>query len=360
MKHYMKVVLTVILFILFVKVNLHGQIAVVDGNINEWNLTDDFYADMHRAGKTSKKVETKIYLRWECPEQIMYVLVLQAENTIPILTTDANDETFVKVDNVKMVDGGVGDDGTAPDFTWVETPFLGNSNYAKGWEASFPLIEGDYSFLVHNNVYDDGESQTASVEFEIELDCDEPLPVELTSFSVNVSNNIAQLNWETATEVNNYGFEIQRQSENSLWGKVGFVEGHGNSNSPKHYSFNDAVSHNGEYSYRLKQIDIDGQYEYSDVIETKLSVTNEFVLNKNYPNPFNPTTMITYSIPQDGIVVLSIYDVLGNEVAILENGYKAAGSYSNSFDATNLTSGIYFYTIRFGNYFDTNKMLLMK
>lgn len=192
-----------------------------------------------------------------------------------------------------------------------------------------------------------------------------PLPVEMTSFSAKINNNLAELNWETATEVNNYGFEVERkilkQVQNENWEKIGFVEGHGNSNSPKYYSFIDnSLNVSGEYSYRLKQIDIDGKFEYTDVVNIKLAAPNDFNLGQNYPNPFNPTTSISYSIPEDSQVEISIYDVLGKEVAVLENEYKSAGAYSKSFNASNLSSGLYFYTIRAGNYVSTKKMLLAK
>ena len=190
---------------------------------------------------------------------------------------------------------------------------------------------------------------------------DSPLPVELTEFSAEFVENNMKLEWETATEVNNYGFEIERTSEKNDWSKVGFVEGHGNSNSPKYYSFSDnSLNESGEYSYRLKQIDIDGSFEYSDIVNINLSAPNNFKLSQNYPNPFNPITSINYSVSDDSYVVLIVYDILGNEVAVLENGYRAAGSYNRTFDASNLGSGLYFYSIKAGNYSSTMKMLLMK
>jgi hypothetical protein len=185
------------------------------------------------------------------------------------------------------------------------------------------------------------------------------LPVELTTFTASISNNSVKLLWETETEVNNFGFDVERK--NQEWEKIGFEEGHGNSNSPKYYSFTDkSIEASGKYLYRLKQVDIDGTFEYSDEVEISLGSPNNFELAQNYPNPFNPTTSISYSIPNDGNVTLSIYDVIGNEVAVLVNGNKSAGTYSQNFDASNLTSGIYFYTIRADNFVETKKMLLIK
>ncbi|MDX1702598.1 MAG: T9SS type A sorting domain-containing protein [Melioribacteraceae bacterium] len=190
---------------------------------------------------------------------------------------------------------------------------------------------------------------------------DGPLPVEMTSFSVNVNNNLAELNWETATEVNNYGFEVQRAYEALDWNKIGFVEGHGNSNSPKSYSFKDAsVSESGKYYYRLKQIDIDGQYEYSDVVEIDFATPMDYNLNQNYPNPFNPSTTISYSIPEQTFLKLTVYNVFGEEVQQLVNGVQEAGSYTIGFNGENLASGMYFYTLETDKFTATKKLLLLK
>ncbi|MCB0742445.1 MAG: T9SS type A sorting domain-containing protein [Ignavibacteriae bacterium] len=202
-----------------------------------------------------------------------------------------------------------------------------------------------------------------------------PLPVELTTFSANVNNNKVQLNWETATEVNNYGFEVERQnaevsSQKSEWEKVGFVEGHGNSNSPKFYQYSDAsLNTSGKYYYRLKQIDIDGKYEYSEMVEINISSPDDFSLSQNYPNPFNPTTKIKYSIPSnnltagnngDVLVTLKIYDILGKEIKTLVNENQSAGIYEVDFNAHQLSSGMYFYTLQAGEFRQTNKMILTK
>ena len=195
-----------------------------------------------------------------------------------------------------------------------------------------------------------------------------PLPVELTSFTANADENKVLLNWETASEVNNYGFEIQKQEVRSKkleegWEKVGFVEGHGNSNSPKEYSFIDQEYDQDQeiIRYRLKQIDFDGKFEYSEVVEVEVNVLpTEFSLSQNYPNPFNPSTSIEYTVPSNEYVNLKVYDVLGNEVAVLVNGAKEAGSYKVSFDASSLSSGVYFYKIQAGSFNQVRKMMLVK
>ncbi|MFZ1289323.1 MAG: T9SS type A sorting domain-containing protein [Melioribacteraceae bacterium] len=203
-----------------------------------------------------------------------------------------------------------------------------------------------------------------------------PLPVELTSFSANVEENNVLLNWETATEVNNYGFEIERQNsevsrKNSAWERISFVEGNGNSNSPIYYFYKDnSITNSGKYLYRLKQIDIDGKFEYSDVIETIISAPENFELAQNYPNPFNPSTTIKYSIPsnvknESSNVKILIYDILGKEIATLVNEKQNSGNYevefnSNSGNFRNLPSGIYFYTLQMGRFTKTQRMILLK
>ncbi|MCX6151890.1 MAG: T9SS type A sorting domain-containing protein [Ignavibacteriales bacterium] len=135
------------------------------------------------------------------------------------------------------------------------------------------------------------------------------------------------------------------------WGKVGFVNGNGNSNSPKEYSFIDKNVLNGNYSYRLKQIDNDGQYKYSGEIEVDVNILPiEFSLSQNYPNPFNPSTTLKYSLPNTSNVELRIYDLLGREVKTLVSGYQSAGYKEIVWDGRNNTdeqvsSGIYIYKL---------------
>ncbi len=209
-------------------------------------------------------------------------------------------------------------------------------------------------------------------------DRNQPLPVELTSFTAALKSSATGepnviLNWATATEVNNYGFEIesqilkqasqptrQVQNDNDQWEIIGFVEGHGNSISPKEYTFTDKAHEAGKYTYRLKQIDFDGKFEYSDVVEVNVESIKDFSLDQNFPNPFNPSTMIKYSIPTKEFVSLKIYDILGNEVVDLVNENKEAGNYEVSFDASNYPSGLYIYSISAGSFNQVRKMMLVK
>jgi len=195
-----------------------------------------------------------------------------------------------------------------------------------------------------------------------------PLPVELTSFSAQANSNNVELSWVTATEVNNYGFDIERKIDENNWEKVAFIEGHGNSNSTKYYSYNDkGIATVGKVFYRLKQLDIDGTFEYSKTIEVVIDAPNSFKLVQNYPNPFNPTTTIQYSIPNvktlhatSQPVQLKIYDELGKEITTLVNEQQKPGVYKVQFDASNLSSGIYYYQLKSKNFSKIKKMLLLK
>src|SRR3989339_70192 len=197
-------------------------------------------------------------------------------------------------------------------------------------------------------------------------------PVELISFSGDVNLNDVTLNWITASEINNSGFEIHRKQVlshqssvgNTEWEILGFINGNGTTTEPQAYSFVDENLSAGKYQYRLKQIDFDGTFEYSNIIEIAINSPTKFSLAQNYPNPFNPSTKIKWQSPVSGWQTLKVYDVLGNEVATLINEYRPAGSYEVKFDASsgirNPVSGIYFYQLKAGNYSDTKKMLLLK
>lgn len=189
------------------------------------------------------------------------------------------------------------------------------------------------------------------------------LPVELTSFSGSFVEDYTLLKWTTATELNNYGFEIEKRTgSNSSWEKIGFVDGNGNSNSPKVYEFIDSKIDSSILTYRLKQIDIDGSFEFSNEIEISIAnlKPNNFDLSQNYPNPFNPSTEISFQIPNSGVISLKVYDILGNEVSTLINKWAEAGKYQVKFNAEHLTSGIYIYELRSSETRLTRKMLLVK
>jgi hypothetical protein len=188
-----------------------------------------------------------------------------------------------------------------------------------------------------------------------------PLPIELNKFTAGTNGCNVNLNWETKTEINSSIFQIERAKQSSQsWIKVGEIVASGNSNSPKEYSFVDNNLKAGDYSYRLKQIDADGKFEYSKTITAQIFTIDNYALLNNYPNPFNPSTTIEFQIPDRNFVTLKICDMLGTEVATLVNEEKPAGRYELTFDASNLSSGTYFYILRAGDYQAMKKMILVK
>ncbi len=187
-------------------------------------------------------------------------------------------------------------------------------------------------------------------------------PVELISFTAAVDANKITLSWKTATEVNNYGFEIQRSNDNKNFVPVGFVKGSGTTAEPHTYSYVDNIR--GNFYYRLKQVDFNGAFEYSSVVEVS-TLPETYLLFQNYPNPFNPSTKIKFVIPpvtsgKSSFVNLKVYDVLGREVATLVNEEKHPGSYEIEFNGSSLSSGIYFYRLSASNFTQTKKLILMK
>jgi endonuclease I len=191
-------------------------------------------------------------------------------------------------------------------------------------------------------------------------------PVELVSFTASEQFNAVTLNWRTATEQNNNGFDIERGNiKNSggdiIYSKIGFIKGSGNSNSYKEYTFTDKPAVSGKYYYRLIQNDNNGDFKMSDAVEVNFKpAVKGYYLDQNYPNPFNPSTIISYTVPSSSNVKITIFNTLGQSVRILENEHKEAGTYQITFDAGNLNSGTYFYKIEAGEFSQTKKMCLVK
>jgi hypothetical protein len=190
------------------------------------------------------------------------------------------------------------------------------------------------------------------------------LPVELTSFSAAINNNTVNLNWNTATEINNKGFEIQRKSSGYNFISVAFVKGNGTATTTNNYSWSEELQ-SGIYSYRLKQVDFNGKFEYSKVVEAVVA-PKSFSLEQNFPNPFNPSTIIRYNIPVESSITINVFNSLGENVREYNIGNRPAGFYDLNFNANGLSSGIYFYTIKTTsidgkqNFTDIKKMMLLK
>ena len=191
------------------------------------------------------------------------------------------------------------------------------------------------------------------------------VPVELTSFSAVGIRDGVQLNWETATEINNHRFEIERSNDSQDFTIVGFVNGRGTTTEKSSYSFIDKGVNEGKYYYRLKQVDYNGAYEYSQVIEVEFSVPQVFSLAQNYPNPFNPATTLSFGLPVESNITLSVYNTLGELVRVVAQGTLQAGTHNMNFEAVDLPSGIYMYTLNAkgsdgAEFTQTAKMLLLK
>jgi hypothetical protein len=197
------------------------------------------------------------------------------------------------------------------------------------------------------------------------------LPIQLVSFTASLVNgHRVQLDWTTASEVNNFGFEVQRRggSDSTFMSLPNlFIPGHGTTNEQHSYSAVDSTSPPDLVFYRLKQLDLNGTSYYSDPVSIQVptsvnqaNVPTEFILEQNYPNPFNPTTTIKFSLPREGQVDLSIFNILGEQVATVVNGRMSTGYYSYQVDASKLASGIYFYRITAPDFVDTKRMMLVK
>ncbi len=272
------------------------------------------------------------------------------------------DRTVWGIDMVETPTGTLAMTACASGYVFKSTD--GGRNWSEGprqtinTSSDIDLVNGAFGWIVGNyglvvNYYDE-----------------QYVPVELASFTSIVNNNNVTLNWKTASEVSNAGFEVERFDEESAgWNKIGFVEGSGTSTEIHNYNFNDRELQTGVYNYRLKQIDLNGTFKYYNLNETvEIGMPTNFALYQNYPNPFNPTTKISFVIPADVETLratslqtrLVVFDLLGREVATILNNPMLAGKYEIEFDASDLPSGIYFYSLSFSNYSDTKKMVLIK
>jgi CubicO group peptidase (beta-lactamase class C family) len=249
---------------------------------------------------------------------------------------------------------------------WYETFYDGRWlwGHTGGWTygtatAMFYVPEADWGFIFFVNTYPDAPAFWGIFQALSDYAIEWQVPVDLTSFNATSRTGYVELNWSTATETNNQLFEIERRKENSDFVLIGFVEGKGTTTEQQEYSFIDRDVTAGKYYYRLKQIDFNGTFEYSYEVEIDAAPVS-FSLEQNYPNPFNPSTTIRFDLPDKEFVTLKIYDVLGNEVDLLLNEEKPAGSHSVEFNASGIASGIYICKLQAGSNFTTRKMILQK
>lgn len=257
---------------------------------------------------------------------------------------------------------------TADGITGVNTPsalrIIKRADILSNWGLSGTHSNGSGSPIkaVRNGMTFSSQMQFAIGGNTVDNPLDGTLPVELVSFVSNLSNGKdVKLNWITSSEINNAGFEIQRKDNSSDFVKIGFVKGNNNTNSNSYYSFEDRNLTTGKYSYRLKQVDNNGNYEYFTLSNTvEVGAPGKYSLSQNYPNPFNPVTKISFTIAAAGQVTLKVYDISGREVRTLVNEVKNPGFYTVDFNGSNLSSGIYIYKISSGNYSETKKMTIVR
>lgn len=255
--------------------------------------------------------------------------------------------------------------GNLADGKWiVELVFQEKINQA-GWKA------GDTLVVVYENVLPTSPFYGARKLLKYETGSESPeqilnvsLPVELTTFTAAVKNtaisDVVVLEWRTVGETNNLGFDVERSLDGKTFEKLGFVPGAGSTNLARAYGFTDTKVAVNTYFYRLKQLDRNGAYTYSDVREVEVTAPQNYELTQNFPNPFNPRTEIVFRVQHEGLVSLKVYDLLGREVQTLVNEKRAAGIHRVSFDAHDLPSGVYLYSITMGTFHDVKKMLLIK
>jgi hypothetical protein len=269
---------------------------------------------------------------------------------------------------VSLIKGGtITGDNKATTTDWPTS--LGTASYGSVsdlWGTTWTYADINASnFGVALSAYDQSSfgSRTATVDYmqiSVTYTVVGPLPIQMASFAANVvRNNDVEVAWKTVSETNNYGFEIYRKrGDASEWAKIGFVQGHGTTLAAESYTYVDAGLSFGKYYYQIKQIDLDGKSETFSPMEVNVGAGAEkLTLAQNYPNPFNPSTVIEFVVPMSGHATMKVYNVL----ATLFDGSAEAGRINSArFDASNLPSGLYFYTLKSAGTSETKRMLLTK
>jgi len=253
------------------------------------------------------------------------------------------------------------------DYIYDETGELLFNYNLTTWENGVPMSPPVYGSYIYVNVDNNQFSSLYIAGYNINVWYKKvPVPVELSSFNASASNGFVLLKWQTATETNNKGFEIECKAGNNNWVTLGFVQGKGTTVNVNNYSFTYKPAVTGKCFYRLKQIDFDGTVNYSPEVEASSNIITSYSLNQNYPNPFNPSTSISFALPNESRVSLKIFNSVGQMVKELVSGVKPMGNYDVRFDASMLSSGVYFYSIEAssvngnGSFRNTKKMILVK
>lgn len=283
--------------------------------------------------------------------QSPFSMVESQSGTVVIGSVNYKYSTYASVANVPL------NLASGTEFSIMTLPIQsGSSTFSLAENGQVSM--GDWYFECTDAPY----NLTASNAF-YQASATEPLPVELSSFSASVAEDRVILNWKTATELNNLGFDVERSASpepDAKWEKIGFVKGAGNTDSWKSYSYTDAKISGGKVSYRLKQVDFDGKSKYSSVASVSV-LPGKYELYQNYPNPFNPSTNIKFSLTKASRVVLTVYNILGERVKELVNQNMEEGFHEMKFDGSALASGTYIVKLEAGSDFQkVKKMLLMK
>lgn len=399
-----------------------AQIKTIDGNFNDWNISDLLASDYLNDALIDTCDFYQLYV-YDDADSIFIRLVLSNNSNINLSSLGGfygEIHVFISVDpsgtdstDITGLSYGWWSNGydfkfskawwennfrwykhndPSHDWNWIDSNRICNTAFNSSYndvEFSFPkawirypnnipdfpesgvgfiaiLLAGNRGFSPYQTVDTLARKNSNFGGFIYTLN--NPLPVELVSFNATYKgNNTVELRWSTTSEANNYGFEIERAIVNGLkqkynWEKIGFVSGHGTSSSPKNYLFLDQNAYYGTYIYRLKQIDIDGHYKYSDYVQINTGKQPiPVILEQNYPNPFNPVTTIKFVVSENKHTTLKVYNSIGEEVATLFNDIVEANKvYNINFNAENLPSGFYFYKLSSGDLVKTNKMLLVK
>ncbi|MCC6255842.1 MAG: T9SS type A sorting domain-containing protein [Ignavibacteriaceae bacterium] len=279
-------------------------------------------------------------------------------NGTVLITTDGGENW--NATNTGSVSGLTSVIFTNPNTIWItgtHGTILNSTDLGNSW-ISYPGITSNnlssVSFIDENSGWFAGSNGTI-LKYE-----NGTVPVELISFEANILDQSVNLIWKTATELNNYGFDLERKSKNYDWTKIAFIEGQGNSTSVKSYSFaDDLLVNESRVIYRLKQLDYNGEFHYSNNIEIDMT-PSQFNLLQNYPNPFNPSTTIRYQLPKESNVVIKIFNILGAEVFEILNEKKAAGNHEVVLNAENLASGTYIYRLITNDFTMSKKMIVLK
>lgn len=286
-----------------------------------------------------------------------WMTIDQTNGAIYVVFYDRRNTTNVATDVyvARSTDGGY----SFENFKVSQSSFTPNSG----------VFFGDYTNIAAYNkkvypIWMRLDGNTLSVWTALINDSIVVVPVELTGFSVDAKDGLVLLEWQTASEINNYGFEIQKKNYSSSnktnWQTIGFKAGKGTTIQSSFYRFEDRPYESGEYSYRLKQIDFDGSYEFSQEVDVQFIALNDFGIEQNFPNPFNPVTVIEYKLPAKAFVQIKVFDMLGKELEVLVNEEKPAGIHEVQFSGEEFSSGIYIYKMISGNFEQTRKMLLIK